>query len=85
MARICSARLVQTKGWGAVVLGEVAVDRRLQLDDRAERAALEPPAGERRENVSTAFSQEPEVGVKWKVQRGCRASQARTLGCLWAA
>ena len=34
--------------------------------------------------VSTAFSQEQEVGVKWKVQRGCRVSQARTLGCLWA-
>jgi hypothetical protein len=33
--------------------------------------------------VSTAFSHEPEVGVKWKVQRGCRASQARTSGCLW--
>src|SRR5918993_4625080 len=30
--------------------------------------------------VSTAFSHEPEVGVKWKVQRGCRASQASTLG-----
>jgi hypothetical protein len=35
-------------------------------------------------NVSTAASHEPEVGVKWKDQRGCRASQARTLGCLWA-
>ena len=27
---------------------------------------------------STAFNQEPEVGVKWKVQRGCRASHALT-------
>ena len=35
--------------------------------------------------VSTAFSQEQEVGVKWKVQRGCRASQATTFGCLWTA
>ena len=34
---------------------------------------------------STALSQEPEVGVKWKVQRGCRASHACTLGCLWVA
>ena len=33
--------------------------------------------------VSTALSQEHEVGVKWKVQRGCRSSQASTLGCLW--
>src|SRR5262245_5421280 len=34
---------------------------------------------------STALSHEHEVGVKWKVQRGWRASQARTLGCLWVA
>ena len=27
-------------------------------------------------NPSTALSQEAEVGVKWKVQRGCRASHA---------
>ena len=33
----------------------------------------------------TALSQEALVGVKWKVQRGWRASQARTLGCLWVA
>lgn len=33
--------------------------------------------------VSTAFTQELEVGVKWKVQRGCRSSQACTFGCLW--
>jgi hypothetical protein len=34
---------------------------------------------------STALSQEPEVGVKWNTQRGWRASQALTLGCLWVA
>jgi hypothetical protein len=31
---------------------------------------------------STAFSHEPEVGVKWNVQRGWRFSQALTFGCL---
>jgi hypothetical protein len=31
--------------------------------------------------LSTAFSQEPEVGVKWITHRGWRASQARTF---WA-
>ena len=36
-------------------------------------------------NVSTALSQEHEVGVKWKVQRGWRPSHAITLGCLWVA
>ena len=32
---------------------------------------------------STVFSQDDDVGVKWKVRRGCRSSQARTLACLW--
>jgi hypothetical protein len=32
---------------------------------------------------STALSREAEVGVKWNVRRGGRASQASTLGCLW--
>jgi hypothetical protein len=31
------------------------------------------------------LSQEAEVGVKWNVQRGWRASHFRTSGCLWAA
>ena len=35
--------------------------------------------------VSTAFSHEPEVGVKWKTKRGWRASQAQHLGMLVAA
>ena len=34
---------------------------------------------------STALSQDAEVGVKWNVQRGCRASHFCTLGCLWVA
>jgi hypothetical protein len=35
--------------------------------------------------ISTRFSQDPEVGVKCMVIRGFFASQAVTLGCLWAA
>jgi hypothetical protein len=34
---------------------------------------------------STALSQEAEVGVKWNVQRGWRASHFRTSGCLFEA
>jgi hypothetical protein len=34
---------------------------------------------------STALSQDAEVGVKWKWNRGCRSSQARTFGCLCVA
>ena len=34
--------------------------------------------------ISTRLSQDPEVGVKCRVIRGWRASQAVTVGCLWA-
>ena len=34
--------------------------------------------------ISTMFSHDPEVGVKCRVIRGLRASQAVTVGCLWA-
>lgn len=33
-------------------------------------------------NPSTAFSQEADVGVKWKLQRGWRSSQRITSGVL---
>ena len=33
---------------------------------------------------STAFIQEQEVGVNWRVQRGWSASQSATALCLWA-
>ena len=59
-----------------------AVDRRLELDDRAEDAALETAPGEK---PSTALSQEQEVGVKWKTKRRWRSSHALTFGCLCVA
>jgi hypothetical protein len=73
-----------------VGLGDVAVDRRLEVHDRADVTSPELPSRQGREerraekNVSTALIQEDEVGVKWNTQRGCRESHARTLGCLWA-
>jgi len=33
---------------------------------------------------ATASNHDPDVGVKWKVHRGCRSSQAFTVGRLWA-
>jgi hypothetical protein len=57
----------------------------LQLNDRAEDASPEPPLVSVEKKLSTAFSHEPEVGVKWKVQRGCWVTQVSTLGCLWVA
>ena len=56
---------------------------RSTIERNTPRLSRRRVSGEKK--VSTALSQEPEVGVKWKVQRGWRASQARTLGCLWAA
>ena len=35
--------------------------------------------------ISTMFSQDAEVGVKCIVTRGCFASHAVTVGCLWVA
>ena len=74
------------EGLGVTVgLGEVAVDGGLEVDDGAEDAALQRRLVSVAKKVSTALSQEQEVGVKWKVKRGWRASQAITFGCLWAA
>ena len=56
----------------------------LQLDNRCEDATLEALSS-LANRPSTALAQEQEVGVKWKVTRGWRASQPRTLGCLWVA
>ena len=51
-ARTRSGSAVQVKGLGCVVvLGDVAVDGGLQVDERAEDPALEPPPGERREEA----------------------------------
>ena len=35
--------------------------------------------------LSTAFSRDLDVGVKWKAQCRWRLSQARTFSCLWTA
>jgi hypothetical protein len=53
-------------------------------------AAADAPRFNRRfvsvaKKPSTALSQDADVGVKWKVHRGCRASHWRTFGCLWVA
>ena len=51
-------------------IGHEAVDGELQIDDGLEEAALETLACELAKKPSTALSQDAEVGVKWKVQRG---------------
>jgi hypothetical protein len=68
-----------------VVMIEEAIDGGLEVGDGSEDAALETAFGQGGEKALDALSQEAEVGVKWKVQRGWRASHFRAAGCLWAA
>ena len=56
-------------GVGGVVLGDEAVDGGLEVDERVERAALQPAPESLAKKPSTALSQEQDVGVKWKVKR----------------
>ena len=68
-----------------VVIVEEAVDGGLEVCNGSKHAALELRLVRMANKPSTALSQEDEVGVKWNVQRGWRASHRRTPGCLWAA
>ena len=65
----------------------VSAMKRLIAACSATIEANEPRRSRRRvrreKKVSTALSHEHAVGVKWNTKRGCRASQARTLACLW--
>jgi hypothetical protein len=72
---------IQTKGSGCPLCrAEEAFDGVLEFDPRVEDAALEQRLPSLAKKPSTALSHEAEVGVKWKVKRGCRSSQARTFG-----
>src|ERR1700747_1268376 len=77
-------RVVQTKGLGSALASEMkrsmatsssATDRNTPRLRRLLVSLAKKP--------STALSQEAEVGVKWKVQRGGFASRFWTFGCLW--
>ena len=57
-----------------VGLRDEAVDGGLEVDNASEDTALQSPLGKLAKNPSTALSHEQEVGVKWKVKRGCRSS-----------
>src|SRR5262245_18201692 len=78
MMRLGSA--VQTKGLG---LRLCSPRYRLIAAWRSTSERKTPRCNRRRvsvaKKVSTALAQEQEVGVKWNIHRGCRASQARTL------
>lgn len=64
-------RVGPSEGPGATaVLGDVALDGGLKINDAGEGAAPQAAAGQGGEEAPTAMSQEAEVGVRWKVQRG---------------
>ena len=73
--------------WLGVVVGfsDEAVDGGLKLDNRGEDAAFEALPGERGKQAFDGIGPGAGSRVKWKVKRGCRASQAVTFGCLWMA
>ena len=74
------------EGFGIeVCLGDEAVDGDLQINDDWNTPRLRRWRVSLAKKPSTALSQDAEVGVKWNVQRGCRASHCRTFGCLWVA
>ncbi len=62
---------------------EEAVRGGMEVGDGSEDAALEATLGHRMaKKRSTALSQDAEVGVKRKVERGWCVSHRRTAGCL---
>ncbi len=67
------------------MLLDEAVNGGLKIDDGAEDPVLQASARQLCEEALDGVHQEHDVGTKWKVQRRCRASQARTFGCLWVA
>src|SRR5438552_13664890 len=82
-ARMRFGRAVHTKGLGSAL---VSATKRLMAASRSATDRNTPRLRRRvvslAKKPSTALSHDAEVGVKWKVQRGCCASHLRTFGCL---
>ena len=81
-----SGSAIQTKGFASVRL---CSSMKRWMASRSSPTERNTPCLSRRrvslaKKPSTALSHEHEVGVKWKVQRGCFSSHARTALCLWA-
>src|SRR5258707_12504264 len=81
---ILSGPAVHVKGFGSALCSTTkrliaacksATDRKTPRFNRLFLSLAKKP--------SPALSQDAEVGVKGKVQRGCRISHWRTFGCLW--
>lgn len=68
-----------------VMLGDKAVGGGLEVDERGEDATLEAGRGECREEALHRVEPRRAGGREVEGPAGWRASQARTLGCLWVA
>jgi hypothetical protein len=68
--------------WVCIGVVEEAVDGIFEFLEGAEPAALEALLVSFAKKLSTALSQEADVGVKWKTNRGWFSIHSRTLGCL---
>jgi hypothetical protein len=63
-----------------VGLDEEAIDGRLQGDEGVKHTRFRRCLVNSAKKPSAALIQDAEVGVKWKMKRGCRASHLSTLG-----
>ena len=74
------------EGFGVVVVGvEVFLDGGDEVGHGMKYPARSALSVSSRNQRSTRLSHDEEVGVKWRWNRGCLASQFRTSGCLWVA
>ena len=72
------------EGLAAVVVAvDEAADGGGEVFDAGEAAAADGWRVMMPKKISTMFSHDPLVGVKCRVIRGLRCSQAPTVGCLW--
>ena len=71
------------RGRPGIPVGNDRVDHRDEFPDRAETAPSDGLAGQDAEPGLDLVIHDTEVGVKWKLIRGWRSSQARTAGVLW--
>jgi len=68
-----------------VVIADGATNDIFQFGNGFEDAATDAPRVMMEKTPSTALSQDADVGVTWKTERGLSASHCLTLGCLWVA
>ena len=71
--------------WFCVGFGEEAVDGGLEVDDGSKDAAFQATPGQLGEEAFDRIEPGGRGRREVEDERGCRSSQARTLGCLWAA